>query len=268
MFSTPLTFLKFILSGGGLDPDAQAFLTATGITDPTISSAINTLVVDLKAANLWSKFYAIYPLVGGTSTTTKYNLKDPQDTDAAYRITWNGSVTYSSSGVEGAGGYGNTNLIWSAIPSYTQYPFSTIYMNDSDYSLAFDFGALNTTTNAQFIGLISYGDNTTYVRIQNSQGYLTYNQGGVNGLYSWGQNSVNGRFININGTTVTTAAIGTFTAPDVKMFLLGLNIDNGINSPSSRRYAFAGFGEVLSSANASTLYTIVQAFNTTLGRQV
>ena len=42
-----------------VDSDAQAFLTATGITDATISSAINTLVVDLKGLNLWSKFYAI-----------------------------------------------------------------------------------------------------------------------------------------------------------------------------------------------------------------
>ena len=50
----------------GLDPDAQAFLTATGITDATISGAINTLVLNLKGFNLWSKMYAVYPFVGGT----------------------------------------------------------------------------------------------------------------------------------------------------------------------------------------------------------
>ena len=31
-----------------VDPDAQAFITAAAITDPTQQAAINTLVVDLK----------------------------------------------------------------------------------------------------------------------------------------------------------------------------------------------------------------------------
>ena len=34
--------------GVAIDPDAQAFLTATAITDATITSAINQLVIDLK----------------------------------------------------------------------------------------------------------------------------------------------------------------------------------------------------------------------------
>jgi len=34
----------------GCDPDAVAFLTAAGITDPTITSAICTLVISMKAA--------------------------------------------------------------------------------------------------------------------------------------------------------------------------------------------------------------------------
>jgi hypothetical protein len=75
-----------------IDPDAQAFLTATGITDPTITSAIDTLVLDLKAASLWTKMKALYPFVGGTSTTHKYNLVDPADTDAAFRLTFNGTL--------------------------------------------------------------------------------------------------------------------------------------------------------------------------------
>ena len=59
------------------DADAQAFLTAASITDPTISGAINTLVVQMKADNIWTKMKAIYPLVGGTATTHKWNLKNP-----------------------------------------------------------------------------------------------------------------------------------------------------------------------------------------------
>jgi len=55
------------------DPDAQAFITAASITDPTQQSAINQLVVDLKGYNIWTKFKAIYPIVGGSASSHKWN---------------------------------------------------------------------------------------------------------------------------------------------------------------------------------------------------
>jgi len=94
------------------DPDAQAFITAASITDPTQQAAINTLVVDLKADSLWTKMKAVYPFVGGTSTTHKFNLKNPLDTDAAYRLVFSGGITHSSTGVlpNGTNGLANTYL--------------------------------------------------------------------------------------------------------------------------------------------------------------
>jgi hypothetical protein len=84
-----------------VDPDAQAFITAAGITDPTQQTAINTLVVGLKADGLWTPMQALYPFVGGTATTHKYNLKDPRDLDAAYRIGFSGGWTHNSNGALG-----------------------------------------------------------------------------------------------------------------------------------------------------------------------
>ncbi len=95
-----------------LDPDAVAFLTAAGITDATITSAINTLVVDLKGYGIWTKMKALYPFVGGTSTTHKFNLKDPQDTNAAFRLVFVGGWTHSAAGAKpnGTNGYADTFL--------------------------------------------------------------------------------------------------------------------------------------------------------------
>jgi hypothetical protein len=67
------------------DVDALAFIAAASITDSTQQSAIDTLVKSLKSANIWTKMKALYPFVGGTATTHKFNLKDPRDLDAAYR---------------------------------------------------------------------------------------------------------------------------------------------------------------------------------------
>ena len=88
-------------SGGSVDPDAQAFITAAGITDSTQQSAIDNLVIGLKANNLWTKMKAIYPFVGGTATTHKWNLKDPRDLDAAFRLAFTGAWIHSSNGIQG-----------------------------------------------------------------------------------------------------------------------------------------------------------------------
>ena len=47
----------------GVDSDASAFITATGLSGTTQKSAITTLVKDLKSSGLWSKMKAVYPMV-------------------------------------------------------------------------------------------------------------------------------------------------------------------------------------------------------------
>ena len=99
----------------GYDPDAQAFFTATGITDETQKNAVNGLVEDLKTAGIWSKIEALYPLVGGDATKHSYNLKDTTQ----YQITFGGGVTHNVSGSQGNGstGYADTGLDASTINS-------------------------------------------------------------------------------------------------------------------------------------------------------
>ena len=90
-----------MMAGGiPLDPDAQAFLNAAGITDATITTAIDTLVIQLKAIGVWNKMKAIYPFVGGTATTHKFNLKNPADTNAAFRLVFFGGVTHDNTGIK------------------------------------------------------------------------------------------------------------------------------------------------------------------------
>ena len=95
-----------------VDADAQAFISAAGITDLTQAAAINTLVNDLKTYGLWTKMKAFYPMVGGTAASHKFNLKDPRDLNAAYRLTFFGGLIHDSNGVLGNGttGYAYTNL--------------------------------------------------------------------------------------------------------------------------------------------------------------
>lgn len=96
-----------IPSSGGpviiVDANAQAFITAANITDPIQQSAIDNLVIGLKADGLWTSMQALYPFVGGTATTHKWNLKDPRDLDAAFRLVFNGGWNHNSNGITGNG---------------------------------------------------------------------------------------------------------------------------------------------------------------------
>lgn len=90
-----------------LDADAAGFISRAAITDPVQKSAINRLVVQLKAASLWTKKDIIYPFVGGSATPHSKNLKAN-----TFNITWNGTVTHDATGVTGNGstGYGATGF--------------------------------------------------------------------------------------------------------------------------------------------------------------
>lgn len=113
------------------DPDALAFISAATITDTTQRYAINNLVVGLKLNSLWGKMQAIYPFAGTTATTQKWNLKDPRDLDAAYRLTFVGGVTHSSDGFQpnGTNGYANTHFNPSTEVALTTSVSLGIYVN-------------------------------------------------------------------------------------------------------------------------------------------
>jgi hypothetical protein len=107
-------------SGAPVDPDAQAFITAASITDPTQQSAINTLVVDLKGYSIWTKFKAIYPIVGGVASSHAVNLKTP----GTFNLSFATGVTHSANGMvsNGSTGYADTNY---TVYKWYAFRFST-----------------------------------------------------------------------------------------------------------------------------------------------
>jgi hypothetical protein len=101
-----ITFTGQDMTATQVDADAEALITAGPITDSTEQSAWRTLVAGLKADGLWSKTLAIYPFLGSSAGTTKYNGKNPLDTNAAFRLTMYGGLTHDSQGVTGNGSNG------------------------------------------------------------------------------------------------------------------------------------------------------------------
>jgi hypothetical protein len=256
-----------------LDPDAQAFITATGITG-TDATAINTLVVDLKAYGIWNKMEVIYPFVGGTSTTNKYNLVDPQDTNGAYRINFQNSWTFNSTGsLPGASNaYGITYFNPSTFSnistgmSFGYYALTSSFSAYVDkYSIG-DFAAQN-----QFFSVEERITELDFKYCNNDQVFRT-SIGALSTLQGFRQFSSSGSadgvasLSNASGTVTDTGTpVGSY--PNLNFYVGSMNLSNsGYNS--SRQYlAFAYMGTPLTATERTNYFTAVQAYQTTLGRQ-
>jgi len=252
-------------AAAGFDPDAQAFITAAGITDPTQQSAINTLVLDLKGYGIWTKMIAVYPLVGGTATSCKYNLKDPRDLDIAYRLTFVGAVQISSTGIKSnttaLGVYANTHFDPNSAGVYFDDAHLSFYSRTNNTNNSYDMAG---DTSGGDWGCIIYGTRayaffrgkTPNVTIANSLGLQT----------AVSTSSGVSRYVNsskVVSTTPTTHTLG----PTQKTYLLA-NSRQINGETSTREFAFASIGYGLSDLEVTNLYTAVQAYQTTLGRQV
>ena len=258
---------------GGLDADAQAFITAAGLTNPTQQNAINTLVLSLKANSIWTKMKAIYPFVGGTATTHKFNLKNPLDTNAAFRLVFSGGWTHSSTGAtpNGTNAFANSFLV----------PSTTITLNSiglSYYSRTNTTPANNSINMGSWVGagleytilaIRSYLSSTrTYGILQSSNAgtFALFVDTNALGLYTITRTANNLTKIFKNGISSATNS-ELSTGNSTNSIYLGAVNGNTLNY-SNRECAFASIGDGLTDTDASNLYTAVQAFQTTLGRQV
>jgi hypothetical protein len=98
-----------ILAPASSDPDAFRFIQIAEIIDNTQIDAINNLVTGLKGSGLWGKMQAIYPFVGGTAFSHKWNLKNTTQ----YPVIWSGGINHTILGVEvtATNALGQTGLI-------------------------------------------------------------------------------------------------------------------------------------------------------------
>ena len=83
------------------DADAAVYLAAVisagGTTNPTISAATNTLFTSLKSAGLYAKMPYFYPMLGGTAASNA--IMGNRTSGATYDLTYNGTITHSTSGI-------------------------------------------------------------------------------------------------------------------------------------------------------------------------
>jgi PKD repeat protein len=243
------------------DADALAFFArvnaAGGTLTPTEEAAIYALVAQLKVNGIWNSMLAIYPMVGASAAACAQNLKSSSFT-GSFTSGW----TFASTGVtpNGTSAFMNTNLT----------PLSSLSQNNTHISA---YSRTNQISSGALIG----NDNDSQPQLNifptfSSELYMRVNSVGTSRIVA--NTSSLGLFLanrvsstetrNFQNSTLRIQSANSTGLANVPIHLSR----QGSSNFSSFQIAFASIGDGLTDTQASDLYTAVQAFQTTLSRQV
>lgn len=270
-----------IFNQGGVtfDADAQAFFdrvtTAGGTLSTTEQNAVNTLVVQMKDDGIWSKMKVIYPMVGASAAACAQNLKS-----SSFTGSFNGGWTFASTGVNGNG----TNSFFNtAFNASTQLSNNNIHMSGYSRSQKYPntgstpmivMAALGSGSNLldlEIINASSSNKTASYIYDYDpNKGILEVATTDTLGFYTNVRTSTSSHKIYKNGSVIATSTTASNynSAPNFNLYLGALNNNGSLLFPNNVIYAFASIGDGLTDTESSNFYTAVQAFQTTLSRQV
>ena len=259
------------LSGDFLDPDVKKYRDKSGVSDGVIIPILNTYVLELKAAGLWSKFYAIYPFLGSAATPASYNLKDAD----YYKITWGGSIAYGSYGVDfdGVTGYGNTNFSFRAISSTIQDIHFSFYTPDSNGGLGnVPMGVGSTAGDDRIRMAFDAGTNNYYADMWSNGDIagrvLVSGLGAPDGHYLATRYNASAAFVYLDGVqkALNSTTIDVSDVPADTFFVGATNLAGSPSNFTTKKMGLATIGKYLTGSDVTSFQTITDKFLTSLGR--
>ena len=256
--------------GGGAPPafdaDAQAFFdrvtAASGSLNTTEQNAVNTLVVQMKADGIWDSMKAIYPMVGASAAACSQNLKSSSFT-GSFSSGWTFASTGAST-VKGAGSFMDTNLLanteLSSADSHLSYYCRSSLLDNSNVLLG------NNGIDSAWIGLYR-GANLYYSAL--SSAFSSVSILGISTVAFWLSNKINPNTLQFirNSVILDTKTVTETTFASTQNIYLN-NFNSASTFSSGAECAFASIGNSFTDTQAANFYTAVQAFQTTLNRQV
>jgi len=239
------------------DSDARAFLerviAAGGTLSTTEQLAVTQLVIQMKLNGIWDKMKAIYPMVGASAAACAQNLKS-----SSFTGTFSGGWTFTSNGVKGNGVSGTMDT---GLNTSTQLNINSAhvsYYSNDDYNI----------TNP----LLSNNNFDCFIQQQSN---IYYTMLGRNGFIQTANTTIKAFYLTtrqlsvelkqtLNGSVIgPTDTVSSTSFSNQNIFL---NRYQGTYTDS--RCAFCSIGDGLSDSESLSCYNAVQAFNTTLSRQV
>lgn len=258
-----------------MDSHAQAFITAAGISNGTIESAIDNLCIYLKKWGLWDKMIGLYPFVGGSAATHKFNLKDAQDTNSAKRLLFSGGWTHSANGALPNGSTGYADTFIDLAQDVPQYNLHFSYYSRTNVIGSDDYVIMGVGNPPMYIDL--YFNNRLFVAVGTSPGNTTVvnPMSGFNGLIIFSSINPQGYKIYRNRNIVGSNSDDRYVyfpfadpSSPKTVYIGAFNSQGTPNYFCNMECAFASIGHGLNEDECQLLNNAVDQFQTTLSRNV
>ena len=251
--------LIYIRPAAGYLPLTTAWIAATSETDTTILNALNTFEAGLIANSLTGKFNALYPFVGGTNTKHSFNFINT----GLYPLSFLGGWTHASTGALPAfNGYANTGILPSTVLALNDAHLG-VYLRTNN-NAGVDIGSASATliTNlgarigGNFLGFINQTLTPLVANAASTGHYISSRTASnLNTSYK-------------NGSSILASTAVSTGRPSLSIYLGARNLNGVADLFTQRELAMASIGSGLTAGEISTLYTLIQAFQTSLSRNV
>ena len=210
------------------------------------------------------------------SSQFKYNLVNPVDSDAAFRLVFNGGWTHSSNGAtpNGTNGYADTKLVPSSVLTQNSTHLSFYSRSNILNTLQFEIGSFNVGTAG--LGSSSFGisyNSAPNGHMRNRVSTATPSTGFIptdaRGLFTSNRTLSTQQKAYQNGVLKETASVNSDGLSTLQIAISANRISAvAVGDYSAKQTAFSSIGDGLTDTEAANLYTRVQAFQTSLSRQV
>lgn len=236
-----------------IDTDAANFIKAAGITDQSLKTNLNTLVIKAKDHGWWDLCLAIYPLAGGTSSSSSFNLKDT----AAYRVAWSGSPIFANAGALFGDGisYGNTGFNDSVLAFNDAH--ISFYSNTNDASIdQWVMGSDDSRVPYNELSLTNAGFEQAVAYFFTNNGTFSIEQSSTIGWYLVSSGSTDVRIYK-DGADITLTTESPVNSHTNNTFLIGSS--RGLPGTNTQ-CAFSTIGYHIDSAIAAVMYSDIRDF--------
>jgi hypothetical protein len=257
------------------DSDANAYISASTLTNSSDLESTQILVKGLKDNLLWNKIQVLYPFKGSTASQHRFNAKNPLDTNAAFRLLFSGTGTHSSLGYTGNGtnAYANTNFAVNLNANINSFGATLVCgtNNPANSGDVTEMGSTNPASATTMFRFSVKANNSNFLKY-----FTSYNQSirpnmsgendsrciltGVRLADGFGRIFKNG----IKVSTTSSAMGGV--APTGNVFI-GASNQGGPFGYSNQRIQIAIIHEGLTDAEVTTLHSIIDLSETIAGRK-
>jgi hypothetical protein len=201
------------------------------------------------------------------SNQFKYNLVNPVDSDAAFRLVFNGGWTHSSNGAtpNGTNGYADTKLVPSSSLSTSSAHFAKYNRTNDLVGLKLD-GASVTGVGTETFFQHNYTTANGIIGEATSIGVYTATD--TRGLFNATRTSLSAFKVFRNTSNIASSTNAITVLPNRNVFLGARNDNSAIAFYNTYQAAFASIGDGLTDTDASNLYSRVNTFQVALSRNV